>query len=114
MKTILILCGMGLLLLAAAVARHRPPEVDLHNLSSVPVERFELSVGDVAVASGRLASGSTDRQTVPVRREGPMRLQLRFAGGQQVQYDVGWFNPGQTDPARITILSPDSVRVNAW
>ena len=113
MKTIAILSGMGLLLLAGAMAGHRAPAVYVQNRSSMPVERFELRVGDQMVASGALASGTLDRQTVPVRREGPMRLDLRFADGRHKEFDVGWFNPGQSGAAQISVLSPDSVLVGS-
>ena len=103
---------VAILTLAGAMAGHRAPVVYVQNLGSTPVERFELRVGDQMVASGALMSGSLDRQTVPARREGPMRLDLRFADGRQKEFGVGWFNPGQSDASRITVLSPDSVLVN--
>ena len=112
MKSIAILSGMGLLLLAGAVVGHRAPAVYVQNRSSMPVERFELKVGDQIVASGALADGAIDRQTVPARREGPMRLDLQFADGRREEFEVGWFNPGQSGAASIAVLSPDSVLVD--
>ena len=48
-----------------------------------PVEAFAVWVGDEPVAEGQLGVGTLDRHLVPVRHEGPIRLELRFADGRE-------------------------------
>jgi hypothetical protein len=114
MKTMAMLAGMGLLLLLGAVLGHEPPPVELQNRSDIPVEVFSLSVGGEPVASGSLPCGALDRHLVPLRHEGPLWLDVRFADGRQAHFEAGWFNPGQSSASRIAIVSADSVLVHAW
>jgi hypothetical protein len=113
-KTLTILSLTGLLVLLAAVVGHQPPSVAVQNRSETAVERFEIDVDGETVLHGSLAAGALDRHSLPVRKEGPMRLVVRFAGGRSSEFDVGWFNPGQSSDSHIAILSADSVRVRAW
>lgn len=114
MKSIAMLAGTGLLLLLGAVVGHEWPAVELHNQSDERIEAFALTVADEPIAGGSLPAGALDRHLVPVRREGPIQLELRFEDGREARFDVGWFSPGQSNPARIAILSADSVAVAAW
>ena len=114
MKTLTILSLAGLLLLLAAVVGHQSPSVALENRSDTAVERLEIDVDGETVLRGSLAAGELDRHPLPIRREGPMRLVIRFAGGRSAEFDVGWFNPGQADDSHISILSADSVQVRSW
>lgn len=114
MKTLALIAGMGLLVLLGAVLAHRPAALELHNRSGEPVEAFAVWVGGEPVAEGRLAAGALDRHLVPVRHEGPIRLELRFADGREARFDAGWFNPGQASPTRLALVSRDSVRTSAW
>jgi hypothetical protein len=114
MKPIAILAGTGLLLLLAAILGHEPPAVEIHNRSGEPVRSFTLRVGPEAVTTGELPAGTLDRHSVPVRREGPLLLELRFASGHESVVEAGWFNPAQSTPARIAIVGPDSVALRAW
>lgn len=114
MKTIAMLTGMGLLLLLAAVLGHQSPAVELHNRTDEAILAFSLSVAGEPVTQGSLPAGALDRHLVPVRHEGPIHLELRFASGRQTRVEAGWFSPGQAKAARIAIESPDSVTVAAW
>ena len=114
MKTLTILALTGLLLLLAAVVGHQPPSVAVQNRSGRALERLEIDVGGETVLRGSLAAGALDRHPLPIRREGPMRLLIHFAGGRSAEFDVGWFSPGQADDSHISILSADSVHVRSW
>jgi hypothetical protein len=114
MKSIALLAGTALALLLGAVLGHQSPAVELHNRSSEAVLAFSLSVAGEPFTEGRLPVGALDRHLVPVHREGPIQLELQFAEGRQARFDVGWFSPGQSNTARIAILSADSVAVSAW
>jgi len=102
------------ILLLGAVLGHEPPAVELLNRSDEPVLAFSLSVAGESVTGGSLPVGALDRHLVPVRHEGAIHLELEFAGGRRTRVEAGWFSPGQANPARIAIESPDSVTVAAW
>ena len=114
MKTVALLSGMGLLLLLGAILGHESPAVEIHNRGDEEVESFALRVGPDQVASGSLSAGALDPHLVPVRHEGALRLDLRFASGREASFDAGWFSPAQSGPTRIAILSADSVAIAAW
>jgi hypothetical protein len=110
-KSILSLALAGLTLLLWAVIAHRPPQVEILNRSGIAVEEFELRVADRPVVHASLNRGGLDRHSIPVRREGPLTLHLRFADGQQRRFAAGWFSPAQSTLSSIEIVGVDSVRV---
>ena len=114
MRSIAILAGLGLLLLLGAIRGHESPAVELYNRSDLAVEIFSLRIGDEPVARGSLARGSLDRHILPVRHEGPIRLDVRFADGHRARFAAGWFCPGQSGASRIAIVSRDSIAIDAW
>lgn len=114
MKSLLVLVGTGLGLLGWALFAWQGPQVEIANASGLDVERLEVRVDGRTVARGSLQAGATDRHSVPTRREGPLTVQLDFVDGGHAELAAGWFSPGQGDPARLRIVSPDSVQVDAW
>ena len=113
MKSILGLALVGLTLLLWAVITHRPPQVEILNRSGIAVEEFELRVADHPVIHAALNQGALDRHSIPVRREGPLTLHLRFADGRQRHFAAGWFSPAQSTLSSIEIVGVDSVRVRS-
>jgi hypothetical protein len=113
-KILALIAGMGLLVLLGAVLAHQPAVLELQNRSGEPVEAFAVWVGDEPVAEGQLGVGTLDRHLVPVRHEGPIRLELRFADGRESRLDAGWFSPGQANPTRLALVSRDSLQTSAW
>jgi len=110
-KSILSLALVGLALLLCAVIVYRPPQVEVLNRSGIAVEEFEIRVADRPVVLAALHQGGLDRHSIPVRREGPLTLHLRFADGRQRTFAAGWFSPAQSTLSSIEIVSVDSVRV---
>ena len=114
MKPLLVILGSGLGLLFWALIVHQPPAVEISNGTGRAIERLEVAVDGRTVAVGALGAGATDRHSLPTRREGRLTLDVAFADGHHAQFPAGWFSPGQGDPARILVVTPDSVCVNAW
>ena len=113
MKSILSLALVGLALLLWAVVAYRPPQVEISNRSGIAVEELEIRITDEMVVQTALNEGGLDRHSIPVRREGPLTLHLRFADGRRRSFAAGWYSPGQSTLSRIEIVSVDSVRVRS-
>lgn len=110
MKSMAALAGTGLLLLGWALATRQPPSIEVSNHSGLAITDVRICVGDATVAASAMRNGDVDRFSVPVRREGPVLIQLKLSDGTTQTLPAGWFSPGQSDLAEITIVSADSLR----
>lgn len=114
MKSIMSLSLVGLVLLLWAVIAYRPPQVEIVNHSGIAVEELEIRVADRSVVRTNLGAGELDRHSIPVRREGPVTLHLRFEDGREGNFAAGWFSPAQSTVSSIEIVGADSVRVRSY
>jgi hypothetical protein len=105
----LSLVGLGLLLWA--MLGHEAPQISIQNSSGIPIDDCRIVVDGQVVARGNLGSGVLDRQGLPGRQEGALRLQLRFSDGRRSEFDLGWFSPAQSEIPDVVVFSPDSVFV---
>lgn len=111
MKSVAGIALVGLVLLGWALITRQPPGIEVSNRSGLEITELRLSVGEVEVARTGMRPGDLDRHSVPLRREGPVRVSVRFGDADARQLSAGWFNPGQSGLTRIEIVAPDSVRI---
>jgi hypothetical protein len=105
-----LLLGAWLLLAWTAVQR-RPPLVSVENHSGRAVERMILEQGENKAQLGALGPADRDLLALATRREGPLVLEVRFADGEEVRFDAGWWSPSQVGAPRLVLVSADSLRV---
>jgi hypothetical protein len=110
-KSIMGLALIGLVLLLWAVIVYRPPQIEILNQSGIAVKELEIRIADRSVVRSAMGVGGLDRHSIPVHREGPVTLHLRFKGGQETDFAAGWFSPAQSTLPSIEIVGTDSVRI---
>lgn len=113
MRTLLTILALGFAILAYGWGSHRPPVITVENRSGVALDDVALLVGEDAPARAALGVADGTGQSVPLRREGRARLELRFADGSTRVVDAGWFSPAARQGLRVVVVSPDSVRLEA-
>jgi len=111
LKSIVSLSAVAIALLLWALFTRQAPDIELLNQSGVAVEELRVSIADTPVLRTGLGAGDLDRHRVSLRREGPLTIELHFAGGVRREFRAGWFSPAQAHPTRIRILSVDSLQV---
>jgi hypothetical protein len=112
MRTITATLLLAFILLLAATLRRESPWVEIHNDSERPVAAVEIEVGRQRAGLPGLGPGESRRQPLTLHADGPLRVRVRFAGGETVTGQGGYLTPGMMGVNRLSIDGPDSVVIS--
>lgn len=111
MRTLLIIFLVGFALFGLAARLHRAPSIVVENRTGREVAGSTLVVGLDAPVAADLGPGNPTGNSIPLRQEGPARLQIRFTDGTARVLDAGWFHPASRRDLRVVVA--DSLRAGA-
>lgn len=111
MRSLVTLLLGAWLLLAWTALQRRPPLVSVENRSGRAVEQAILEQGESKAQIGGLGPADRDLVAFRSRYEGPLALEVRFADGEEVRFEAGWWSPSRVGAPRLVLVSADSLRV---
>jgi hypothetical protein len=111
MRAVWIALLLAFLVLLLAMLWHPQPVLEIHNESFEPVSSVDVEVAGRHTKLAGIQPGETRQDPLALRADGPLRVRVRFAGGQSTAANGGYFTPGMRGANRLDIVSPDSVAV---
>ena len=111
MRVLSTVALFAFVLLLRSIVSPRQPPVEVRNETNSPVEAVRIEVAGHGVELPGLLPGESFSLPMELRQDGPLRVSVRFADGKEIHTEGGYFTPGLVGGNALTIVGPDSLRL---
>lgn len=102
---------LSFVILAIVAISSTSPPLEAHNETGAPIRALEVEVGGVRQTLPGLGPGEDLRLPLSLREDGPLSVEVVFEDGRRARVNGGYYTPAMVEANVLTIVTPDSLRL---